>query len=115
MITELEDHSAKPRKAVLDTVDGKRMLSVLMLPPIHLLVGGGGRDATFMTSLLVAGLFSKSLGSEPAQARLEHFPEVNYGEDPSTEGLRLHMGEHNIQAAVLMSHHREIDAKALQV
>ncbi|WP_334037451.1 XdhC family protein [Alteromonas macleodii] len=115
--TELEDHSAKPRKAVLDTVDGKRMLSVLMLPPIHLLVVGGGYDATFMTKLAsLQGYLVSLWDPRPAQARLEHFPEVNYLiEDPSTEGLRLHMGEHNIQAAVLMSHHREIDAKALQV
>jgi xanthine/CO dehydrogenase XdhC/CoxF family maturation factor len=115
--TELEDHSAKPRKAVLDTVDGKRMLSVLMLPPIHLLVVGGGYDATFMTKLAsLQGYLVSLWDPRPAQARLEHFPEVNYLiEDPSTEGLRLHMGEHNVQAAVLMSHHREIDAKALQV
>ena len=52
----------------------------------------------------------------PAQARVEHFPEVNYLiDDPTTEGVRLHLNEHNIQAAVLMSHHREIDAKALQL
>ena len=115
--TVWEDSSAKPRKAVLDTANGKQTLSVLMLPPIHLLVVGGGYDATFMTKLAsLQGYLVSLWDPRPAQARLEHFRDVNYLiEDPSTEGLRLHMGEHNIQAAVLMSHHREIDAKALQV
>lgn len=113
----LENTSVKPRKALLDNVDGKRTLSVLMVPPIHLLVIGGGFDATFMTKLAnLQGYLVSLWDPRPAQARVEHFPEVNYLiEDPTTEGLRLHLNEHNIQAAVLMSHHREIDSKALQV
>ena len=113
----VEYSNAKPRKASLETIKGMRTLSVLMLPPIHLLVIGGGYDATFMTRLAsLQGYLVSLWDPRPAQARIEHFPEVNYLiEDPSVEGLRLHLSEHNIQAAVLMSHHREIDAKALQV
>ena len=47
----VEYSNAKPRKASLETIKGMRTLSVLMLPPIHLLVIGGGYDATFMTRL----------------------------------------------------------------
>lgn len=113
----LEDNTGSPRKAVLDTLGGKRSLSVLMMPPIHILVVGGGYDATFMTKLASSQGYLVSLWDpRPAQARVEHFPEVNYLiDDPTTEGVRLHLNEHNIQAAVLMSHHREIDAKALQL
>lgn len=113
----LEDNTGSPRKAVLDTLGRKRSLSVLMMPPIHILVVGGGYDATFMTKLASSQGYLVSLWDpRPAQARVEHFPEVNYLiDDPTTEGVRLHLNEHNIQAAVLMSHHREIDAKALQL
>ncbi len=115
--TVLEDNAGSARKAVLETVGGKRSLSVLMIPPIHILVVGGGYDATFMTKLAsLQGYLVSLWDPRPAQARVEHFPEVNYLiDDPTTEGVRLHLNEHNIQAAVLMSHHREIDAKALQL
>ena len=113
----MEADAGSPRKAVLETVGGKRSLSVLMMPPIHILVVGGGYDATFMTKLAsLQGYLVSLWDPRPAQARVEHFPEVNYLiDDPTTEGVRLHLNEHNIQAAVLMSHHREIDAKALQL
>ncbi|GFD84560.1 xanthine and CO dehydrogenase family maturation factor XdhC/CoxF family protein [Alteromonas sp. KUL150] len=113
----MEADAGSPRKAVLETVGGKRSLSVLMIPPIHILVVGGGYDATFMTKLAsLQGYLVSLWDPRPAQARVEHFPEVNYLiDDPTTEGVRLHLNEHNIQAAVLMSHHREIDAKALQL
>lgn len=105
----------KPCPAKLKNKNGQSILSVLLLPPIHLLVVGGGFDATFMTSLANAQGWLVSLWDpRPAQARLEHFPEVNYLiEDPEIDTLNVHMAQHNVQAAVLMSHHRDIDAKAL--
>ena len=104
-------------KATLSKQNGSQMLSVPLRPPIHLLVVGGGFDATFMTKLANQQGWLVSLWDpRPAQARVEHFPEVNYLiEDTEPSGLALHMAEHSIQAAVLMSHHREIDAKALNV
>lgn len=45
---ELEDYFVKFRKVVLDIVDGKCMLLVLMLLFIYLFVVGGGYDVIFM-------------------------------------------------------------------
>lgn len=109
-----EQDDELPSKAVLND---EQVLSVPLQPPVHLLVIGGGYDATFMAQLANHQGWLVSLWDpRPAQARVEHFPTVNYLiDDTSAEGLSLHMAEHNIQAAVLMSHHREVDAKALKV
>jgi len=107
----------RPRKAQLIQRDSKDILSIVLLPPIHLLVIGGGFDATFMTQMAKAQGWTVSLWDpRPAQARVEHFPDVNYlVEDTDIDTLSVHIAQHRIQAAVLMSHHREIDAKALKL
>lgn len=52
----------------------------------------------------------------PAQARVEHFGDANFiVESTEVEALNLHVAEHNIDAAVLMSHHRQIDSNALSM
>lgn len=110
-----KNSQSKLSQAQLHITNGQSILSVLLLPPIHLLVVGGGYDATFMTSLAKAQGWLVSLWDpRPAQARLEHFPEVNYLiEDPEIDTLNVHILQHNVKAAVLMSHHRDIDAKSL--
>ncbi|BFT30065.1 XdhC/CoxI family protein [Alteromonas sp. D210916BOD_24] len=97
--------------------EGNASLSIRFFPPIHLLVVGGGYDATFMTRLAnMQGWVVSIWDPRPAQARVEHFTEVNYViDDTCADGLTLHLAEHNVLAAVLMSHHREVDAKALAI
>ena len=92
-------------------------LSVHFMPPIHLLVVGGGYDATFVTRLAhMQGWIVSLWDPRPAQGRVEHFGEVNYiVDEPNSDGLSLHLLEHRISAAVIMSHHRDIDAQALRV
>lgn len=104
-----------PKRASLANNGGLQTLTLFLQPPIHILVIGGGYDATFLTKLAnLQGWLISLWDPRPAQARVEHFTEVNYlVDDPSPDALARHIAQHNIQAAVLMSHHREVDAKAL--
>lgn len=113
----LSSPAKKTAEAKQARVDARYTLSVTFTPPIHLLVVGGGYDATFVTKMAHSQGWLVSLWDpRPAQARVEHFPEVNYVVDHvNVEGLANHMVEHNIQAVVLMSHHREIDANAMKM
>ncbi|MDO6569209.1 XdhC/CoxI family protein [Alteromonas sp. 1_MG-2023] len=101
--------------AVLDTQNGKSVLTVPCQPPPHLLIVGGGYDATFVVTMAVNLGWSVSVWDpRPAQARVEHFSNANFIiESSDPEALSLHSAAHNVDAAVLMSHHREIDSKAL--
>jgi xanthine/CO dehydrogenase XdhC/CoxF family maturation factor len=115
--TALDTLNARPQKAKLEQREGTQTLTVTNVPPIHLLVIGGGYDATFMTQMAKAQGWTVTLWDpRPAQARVEHFPEVNFlVEDTDIEALNIHIAQHGIHAAVLMSHHRDIDAKSLKL
>ncbi|MBO7921606.1 XdhC family protein [Alteromonas sp. K632G] len=106
---------AKKTAALLDTQNGKCFLTVPCEPPPHLLIVGGGYDATFVVKMAVQQGWSVSVWDpRPAQARVEHFGDANFiVESTEAEALNLHVAEHNIDAAVLMSHHRQIDSNAL--
>ncbi|MDO6536878.1 XdhC family protein [Alteromonas stellipolaris] len=113
--TPLVKAAAKKVAASLDTQNGKRFLTVHCQPPPHILIIGGGYDATFVVKMAVQQGWSVSVWDpRPAQARVEHFADANFiVESTEADALNLHIAEHNVDAAVLMSHHRQIDSKAL--
>ncbi len=84
--------------------------------PPHLLVVGGGFDATFVVKMAhLQGWTVSVWDPRPAQARVEHFSLANYIVSSSeVSAVSEHMSVHNVDAAVLMSHHRNIDAEALK-
>ena len=111
----IEQFEAKEIVASLNTQGAKCVLTVPCQPPPHLLIVGGGYDATFVVNMAVQQGWSVSVWDpRPAQARVEHFTNANVIiESTQVEALNVHIAEHNIDAAVLMSHHRDIDSRAL--
>ena len=103
--------------AQLKVDETTQYLNVPCMPPIHILIVGGGYDARFMVNLALSQGWTVSIWDpRPAQARVEHFSNVHFiVESSDAQVLRQHIGEHNICAAVLMSHHRYIDSTALNV
>lgn len=95
--------------------DGGLTLKVALQPPAHLLIVGGGFDATFVSKMAALQGWTVSVWDpRPAQARTEHFSSANFiVASNDMEAVTQHMTEHRVDAAVLMSHHREIDSKAL--
>lgn len=96
--------------------DGKeQQITIYCAPPTHILIIGGGFDATYVANMAQnLGWIVSVWDPRPAQARVEFFADVNFiVESPDVSALNVHIGEHHVDAAVLMSHHRDIDSKAL--
>ena len=80
------------------------------------MVVGGGLDAFHVTRLASQTSWQVSIWDpRPAQARKQNFPFVDKViSDDSPESLEQHILEHNVDAVILMSHSKTIDAKALR-
>ena len=109
----------KPYVSAARLIEGEasERICVPCIPPVHLLIVGGGYDARFMVNLALSQGWTVSLWDpRPAQARVEHFSNVHFiVESSDAQVVRQHISEHNICAAVLMSHHRTIDSTALNI
>jgi xanthine dehydrogenase accessory factor len=94
---------------------GDVTLNVALQPPPHVLIVGGGFDATFVSKMAALQGWTVSVWDpRPAQARTEHFASANFIIASSDiDAVTQHMTEHRVDGAILMSHHREIDSKAL--
>lgn len=109
----IENHS---QRAKLEEKDNTLTLKVPISPPPHLLVVGGGLDAFHVTRLASQTGWQVSIWDpRPAQARPNDFPFVDEViSDDSPESLAQHIVKHNVDAVILMSHSKTIDAKALR-
>ncbi len=90
-------------------------LATPIVPQPHLLIVGGGIDAQPLVNI------AKQLGWQvsiwdprPANARKEYFSTVDHIIKTDVSALSQFVAEHNVNAAVLMSHNITIDAQALQ-
>lgn len=109
----IEHHS---QRAKLEEKNNTLTLKVPISPPPHLLVVGGGLDAFHVTRLASQTGWQVSIWDpRPAQAKPSDFPFVDQViSDVSPEYLKHHITKHNVDAAILMSHSKTIDAKALR-
>jgi len=114
--SEIEPFTVNSRTQ-LTKEQGNATLRVALQPPPHLLIVGGGFDATFVSKMAALQGWTVSIWDpRPAQARTEHFASANFIIASSDiEAVTEHMTEHRVDGAILMSHHREIDSKALAV
>jgi len=104
------------KRAKLEENNNKLTLSVPISAPPHLLVIGGGLDAFHVTRLASQTGWQVSIWDpRPAQARRSDFPFVDEViSEKSPEYLEHHITKHNVDAVILMSHSKTIDAKALR-
>ena len=106
----------KQRHATLESTDSNLVLKVPLSPPPHILIVGGGLDAFHVTRLASQTGWQTSIWDpRPAQARRSHFPFVdNIIDDESPASLPALHHQRPINALILMSHSKTIDAQALQ-
>ncbi|KXF83307.1 XdhC family protein [Enterovibrio coralii] len=94
---------------------GTSWLRTFIQPPTHLLIAGGGLDARPITTI------AKSLGWQvtlwdprPANARKEHFPDVQTVVRTDASTLSKYCNEQHVDALVVMSHSVSLDAAVLE-
>ncbi len=90
-------------------------LYVCLTPPPHILIIGGGVDAIPMTQFATQLGWQVSLWDpRPGYARKDFFPHVNtIVKLEQRKELKTYAVNNKVDAAILMSHHKTIDAQAL--
>jgi len=92
----------------------KDWLATPIIPEPHLLIVGGGIDASPLVNMAKQLGWQVSLWDpRPANARKEYFSNVDYLIKGEANVLATFVADKNVNAAVLMSHNISIDAHAL--
>lgn len=103
----------RPKPTIKDEGE-TQWLQTPIQPPPHLLIAGGGMDARPLATLgHHLGWRISVWDPRPANGRREHFPAVYALLKGEPQSLRNFVGEQRVDAAVIMSHHVDLDASAL--
>ncbi|MHC6529316.1 XdhC family protein [Vibrio proteolyticus] len=82
--------------------------------PLHVLLVGGGIDARPVAQMAhLLGWQVTLWDPRPANGRMEYFPHLAHRLNGQASELPAHCRDHNVQAAILMSHNVSLDAEAL--
>lgn len=97
------------------TEGDNQYLQNVIQPQPHLLIIGGGVDARPLVGLAHQLGWQTSLWDpRPANARREYFMQADHILDIPSHALAEYVEGNRVDAAVLMSHHLELDAQALK-
>ncbi|WP_407333735.1 XdhC family protein [Enterovibrio sp. 27052020O] len=89
-------------------------LKTFVQPPVHLMIAGGGFDAIPLANLAHQLGWNITLWDpRPANARREHFKQVETILRSPAESLGTYCHKHNVDAAIVMTHSVTLDARAL--
>lgn len=112
----LLNHHTLPNTASLIQQPPHQWLHIPIHPAPHLLVVGGGLDARPLVA--IAGQLGWQISlydPRPANARSQYFPAAHHIFKGASQQLTEFCQQTPVDAAVLMSHNINLDAKALQV
>lgn len=115
--THCQATSTTPSKlAMLEEQNGELWLNVPLSPPPHLLLVGGGFDAVPVAQGAInLGWTVTVWDPRPAHARQEHFSFVSQIiKETDASALNEFFHAQPFNAAILMSHHKDIDANAFK-
>lgn len=105
---------SEPQRAqLLEQADGLWLCTPIEAP-LHLLIAGGGIDARPVAQIAHQLGWRVTLWDpRPANGRMEYFPHLFRRLSGKAHELNMYCQQHNVQAAVLMSHNVTLDAEAL--
>lgn len=99
----------------LEENDSQITLTIAIKPQPHLLVVGGGVDARPLVAMAAQIGWTVTLWDpRPANARREYFLAANQIIRQPLEQITEHVQQHQVNAAVLMSHNLTLDSQALK-
>ncbi len=109
------DHTSQRTAYVENRPDGDWLVTPIVPEP-HILIVGGGLDARPVVSIAhEMGWKTTLVDPRPANARPEHFPTADTILRQMDTTMVDYVAQHRVDAAILMSHSIDIDAKALLI